>query len=104
MDEARKRLLIELEDIVGHAFYNPNIQNRGPGGLLESEGRSIRYPISFLDKNRDSFKARHVDPTLPEVVITGCYKVGANELGIMRGLNRVVTHLERNYGLVLGDR
>ena len=37
MNEKRKRLLIELEDIVGNEFYNANIQNWGPGGVFEGE-------------------------------------------------------------------
>ena len=51
MNEKRKRLLIELEDIIGHEFYNAKIQNWGPGGVFEGEGRELRYPVTFHDKN-----------------------------------------------------
>jgi len=45
-----------------------------------------------------------VDPALPaETVITGMYRLGANELSIVRALDLVVSHLERNYGLDLGE-
>jgi len=34
--------------------------------------------------------------------MTGVYKVGQNELSIMRALDRMLTHLERKHGLNLG--
>ena len=34
--------------------------------------------------------------------MTGIYKVGANELSIMRALDQVVSHLEHKHGLDLG--
>jgi hypothetical protein len=98
MDENRKRLLIELEDIIGHEFYNAKIQNWGPGGVFEGEGRALRYPVIFRDKNGNTIKTKHVDAALPaETVITGMYKFGQNELSIMRALDLVLTHLERKY-------
>ena len=51
MDEERKRLLIELEDIIGHQFYKAKIQNQGPGGVFEGEGRAVRYPVTLCDKD-----------------------------------------------------
>jgi hypothetical protein len=35
-------------------------------------------------------------------VITGMYRLGANELSIMRAFDLIVSHLERGYGLDLG--
>jgi hypothetical protein len=103
MNEKRKRLLIELEDIVGSEFYNGNIQNWGPGGVFEGEGRALRYPVTMRGKDGKFIKTKHVDPALPAAtVITGMYRLGANELSIMRALDLVVAHLERNYGLNLG--
>lgn len=103
MNEKRKRLLIELENIVGNEFYNGNIQNWGPGGVFEGEGRALRYPVTFRDKDGKTIKTKHVDPALPaDTVITGMYRLGANEQSIMRALDLVVSHLERNYGLDLG--
>lgn len=46
MNEKRKRLLIELAKIVGNEFYNGSIQNWGPGGVFEGEGRSFRYKLT----------------------------------------------------------
>lgn len=103
MNEKRKRLLIELEDIVGNEFYNANIQNWGPGGVFEGEGRALRYPVTMRGKDGNMIKTKHVDPALPaDTVITGMYRLGANELSIMRALDLVVSHLERNYRLDLG--
>jgi hypothetical protein len=34
--------------------------------------------------------------------MTGVYKVGQNELSIMRALNLILGHLERKHGLNLG--
>lgn len=105
MEESRKRLLIELEAIVGNEFYNANIQNWGPGGTFEGKGRDFRYPINFLGKDGKKLKVKRVDPSLPpDVVITGSYKVGANELYIMRALEKVLSHLERDHGFVLGGK
>lgn len=78
MNEKRKRLLIELEKIVGNEFYNGNIQNWGPGGVFEGEGRALRYPVTFRDKEDKTLKTKHVDPALPsDTVITGMYRLGA---------------------------
>ena len=103
MNETRKRLLIELENIVGNEFYNGNIQIWGPGGVFEGEGRALRYPVTFRDNDGTTTKMRHIDPALPaDTVITGMYRLGANELSIMRALDLIVSHLERGYGLDLG--
>lgn len=102
MNEKRKRLLIELENIVGNEFYNGNIQNWGPGGVFEGEGRALRYPLTLQGKDGSTIKTKHVDPALPaDTVITGMYRLGANELSIMRALDLLVSHLERGYGLDL---
>jgi len=103
MNEKRKRLLIELEKIVGNEFYNAKIQNWGPRGVFKAEGRALRYTITMRDKDGKTIKTKHVDPALPaETVITGMYRLGANELSIVRALDLVVSHLARNYGLDLG--
>lgn len=96
-------LLIELENIIGGEFYNAKIQNWGPGGVFEGEGRGLRYPLLMQDKDGKTIKTKHVDPALPAAtVITGMYEFGQNDLTIMRALDLMVTHLERNYGLELG--
>lgn len=103
MDEERKRLLIELENIIGHEFYNAKIQNWGPGGVFEGAGRELRYPVTFRDKDGKTIKTKHVDTGLTaETIITGIYKFGQNELSIMRALDLIVSHLEGKHGLDLG--
>ena len=96
-----KGLLIELENIVGNECYNSNIQNYGRWGVLESEGRSFRYPVKFYN-GVSEYKTRNVLKDIPsEDLITGYYAFGANELSIYRALHKVVTHLVKNYGLKL---
>jgi hypothetical protein len=100
MNKMRKRLLIDLEKIVGNEFYNAHIQNWGPGGVFEGEGRAIRYPITFIDRDRGALKTKNVEDKLPsDTILTGSYKLGANELSIMRALDRVLSYLERHHGL-----
>jgi hypothetical protein len=69
----------------------------------EGEGRALRYPIMFRGEDGKTIKTKQVDADLPaDTVITAIYKFGANELSIMRALDRIVSHLERSYGLDLG--
>lgn len=94
-----KKLLIELEEIVGNECYNGNIQNYGSWGELESEGRQFRYPVKFYT-GADERKRWTVRPDIPsEELITGYYAFGANELNIYRALFKIVSHLRGKYGL-----
>lgn len=94
-----KKLLIELEEIVGNECYNGNIQNYGSWGELESEGRQFRYPVKFYTGSGES-KKWTVPPSIPsEELITGYYAFGANELNIYRALYKIVSHLREEYGL-----
>ena len=94
-----KKLLIELEEIVGNECYNGNIQNYGSWGELESEGRKFRYPVKFYTGSGES-KKWSVPPDIPsEELITGYYAFGANELNIYRALYKIVSHLQGEYGL-----
>jgi hypothetical protein len=102
ISKKRLQLLITLENIVGNECYNGNIQNWGPGGVYEGEGREFRFPITFNTEDGTKIKRRSVDENLPaSVVMTGRYKFGANELNIIRALNKVVSYLENNHGLSL---
>ncbi|MCU7873574.1 MAG: hypothetical protein KZQ91_12605 [Candidatus Thiodiazotropha sp. (ex Lucinoma borealis)] len=96
-----KQLLIDLEGIVGNECYNSNIQNYGSWGVLESEGRSFRYPVKFWNGETDH-KEWNVTKDIPsEELITGYYPFGANELNIYRALHKALKYLEKNYGLKL---
>ncbi|MFZ5671936.1 MAG: hypothetical protein ACOZAM_03120 [Pseudomonadota bacterium] len=100
LTKGRKAVLIKLESIIGNECYNAKIQNWGPGGVFEGEGREFRYPISFRDQEGRRVKTRNVDSEIKsELVIGGYYAFGANELHIMKGLDRVLDYLEREYSL-----
>ena len=96
-----KKLLIELEDIVGNECYNGNIRNYSSWGELESEGRSFRYPVKFFNGREETKKWKVKKDVPSEELITGYYPFGANELSIYRALHKVLKHLENNYGFKL---
>lgn len=99
-----KRLLIEMERLVGGRCYNPSTRNYGPGGIWESEGRSFRYPLTTIPTDDSKSKHWTVPPDLTESeLITGYYQVGRNELAIMRSLVDIVRLIEREYGVDLSD-
>lgn len=97
-----RELLQRMEKIIGANCYNDNIQNRAYG-YLESTGRQFRYPVTFYTSDVTEEKRRErFDDLAPEVLITGHYKVGANELNIYRALVQIVDMLQADYGLQLG--
>lgn len=106
MNKKRRALLIELERIIGRKCYNGSIQNFAPGGIPLGEGRSFRYKLTLIKKNGERVK-----PALPGDLLqstdtefrTAHYKFGANELGIMRGLEEVLTYLEEHHGLKIAE-
>ncbi len=100
LTKTRKALLIELELIIGNLCYNANTQNRGPGGILESEGREFRYPITFRENDGRKTRKYRVDKDIhSDTILTGYYAFGANQLHIMKGLDEVLDHLESLYAL-----
>ncbi|MBZ9755261.1 hypothetical protein LB524_08180 [Mesorhizobium sp. ESP6-5] len=64
LTKARKTLLIKFESIIGNECYNANIQNWGPGGVFQGEGREFRYPITFRDEEGTKIKKRYVDENM----------------------------------------
>lgn len=102
MSKRRAQLLLELENLVGNECYNGSIQNWGSGGVFEGEGREFRYPITFINELGEKTKKRWKDTSLsPPAVQTGYYAFGANQLHIIRGLDRVLKYLEEHHGLKL---
>ena len=100
LSDRRKRLLLTLENMIGNQCYNAKIQNWGPNGLFEGEGREFRYPITFRIDQSQKTKSRRPAYDLPgNVVQTGYYAFGQNELHIMRALDKVLSFLETRYGL-----
>lgn len=94
-----RHLLIRMENIIGNECYNGSIQNYGAFGEWEGEGRSFRYPVTFI-KDGKEFKRHAVLNEFPDdVMMTGRYKFGANELSIFRALLKIVQMLRDEYGL-----
>jgi len=107
ISNARRKLLVRMESILGNACYNANIQNYGPGGVREAEGRSFRYPVTIRSQDGSTSKVR--DFAIPasvhnEVLLSGYYAFGANQLDVMAALDKILKHLEQNYGLVIPDQ
>lgn len=104
ISEKRKRLLAELESIVGNSFYNGHIQNYGPNGVREADGRGIRYPVTFHEPGGAKLKVKdhQVPRSIPVgIFLSGYYAVGANQLDVMSALDRVLRYLESKHGLVV---
>ena len=98
-----KALLIRMEGIIGSECFNGNIQNYGPGGFYQDAGRSFRYPVTFHENGEDR-KHRSVSPDIDtQVLMTGRYKFGANELNVFGALEKVVGMLQAEYGLRLPE-
>lgn len=98
-----QQLLIKMEQIIGNECYNGKIQNYGPGGVWEGEGRSFRYPVKFLD-GEEALKHWTVPGDMaPDVLMTGRYQFGSNELSIFRALAKIVEMIESDYGVRLRD-
>lgn len=104
ISKSRRELLVQLESIVGNECYNGNIQNYGPGGVRKSDGRSFRYPITFREENGAKVKisARAVPQAISsDMLHSGYYAFGANQLDVMTVLERILQYLERHHGLVI---
>jgi hypothetical protein len=92
-------ILVRMESIVSSECYNANVQNYGAWGVWEGEGRSFRYPVTYIRDGRVEKRKSRADDLQPETLITGHYKFGANELSIYRALVKIVDMLEADYGL-----
>src|SRR5689334_1851936 len=101
MNKKRLALLRDLERIVAGQCYNGHIQNWGPNGTFEGEGRYFSYPLSIIGENGEKARAYYGQPLSPKVAMTGHYAFGANKLHIMNALDKVLDHLEQSHGLKL---
>lgn len=99
MDEKiKKKILSEMESIIGNRCYNGNIQNWGAGGEWLGEGREFRYPITFLEKDLKKDKCGRSAPSMPiQRMRTGYYAFGANRLYIIQALEKILENLEDKY-------
>ena len=97
----QRELLLKLEQMIGSSCYNGNIQNWGPGGEWEGEGRDFRYPITFVSGNGQKIKVNNTASVkLTDTMLrNGYYAFGANELHIMDALQRILDYLGSEYGV-----
>ena len=106
LSKARRELLVAMESILGNECYNASIQNYGPGGVSEADGRSFRYPLTLraADGTKAKVRGRRIPPdATDEMVRSGYYQFGTNQLDIMEGLERILQYLEERHGLVLPE-
>ncbi|MCW5237686.1 hypothetical protein [Verminephrobacter eiseniae] len=92
-------MLARMESIISSACYNPKTQNYGRRGERENDGRSYRYPVTYINGGQKDQRKDKADDLPPEVLITGHYEFGANRLGIYRALVDIIYMLEADYGL-----
>lgn len=98
-NEKYRRLIEDMENIIGNSCYNGNIQNYSSWGMLEDEGRWYRYPIRF--ENYGSGKYYSCGSIPAKNLKTGHYAFGANKLAIVEALTEIIELLENKYGLEL---
>lgn len=91
-------LLVRMEGIIGQECYNGNIQNYSSWGEWEGEGRSFRYPVTFIRNGKEEKRRAHTADIEHEELVTGYYKFGANELSIYRALVKILDMLEAEFG------
>lgn len=106
MSKARKNLLGMLVYLTSDV-YNGFICNWGPNGIPYASGRSFLYPCRFRPKPGEEKLAKKafVSPaeTPDELLMTGHFKFGANEMPVYINMNIVLEYLEKNYGLVIPE-
>ena len=99
---ATVKLICDLEYLIGSECYNPNAYD----GWTGVEGCSYRYPV-YIYPNRqadDPVKVRgNVRCRIPdlssELIPTMKYKFGTNHLFIGNGIVKILSELEKRYGL-----
>jgi hypothetical protein len=106
LSKTRRALLVQLETILGNECYNANIQNYGPFGSREADGRSFRYPLTVREHDGKTQKIRSYsipNSVSDEALRSGYYAFGANQLDVMSGIERILEFLEEKHGLVIRD-
>ncbi|WP_234267569.1 hypothetical protein [Hydrogenophaga sp. NFH-34] len=104
LPKARRKALVQLESILGNECYNASIQNYGPGGVREADGRAFRYPLMVRLSDQEKQKIRDhwvPDKISDEALRSGYYAFGANQLDVMTALDKILQHLENHHGLVI---
>ena len=106
------KLLHDIEYEIGSECYNGNIQNFGPGGTWEGEGRDFRYPVRFTnsDGEVEKYKNRfpHTKSSSGELAYcvlgeerlnSAHYAFGANQLYVFRGIKHALEAIEERFGI-----
>lgn len=106
------KLLHQLEYKIGSECYNGNIQNYGPGGTWEGEGRDFRYPVTFINSDGKKGKYHSLLPitksesgNLAYCILgekrhnSAYYAFGANQLYIMRGIKKALELMEKRFNI-----
>lgn len=109
-------LLHDIEFQIGNECYNGNIQNFGPGGVWEGEGREFRYPMRFVNKEGKTERYRGKLPRTKnssgdtancvlgeERYQSAHYAFGANHLHILRGIRLALAEMEKRFNINFDD-
>ncbi|WP_423907809.1 hypothetical protein [Candidatus Spongiihabitans sp.] len=105
-------MLHDIEYKISSERYNGNIQNFGPGGVWEGEGRSFRYPVRFTNAEGGKEKYRGRVPYTKsssdemaycvlgeEQYNSAHYAFGANQLYVLIGIKHAVQMLEKRFNI-----
>lgn len=105
-------LLHEIEFEIGSECYNGNIQNFGPGGQWQGEGRDFRYPVTFINSEgrKEKYNGKYPRTKTADGDIAYCvlgenryssafYAFGANQLYILRGIKHALELIEKRFNL-----
>ena len=104
--------LHDIEYEIGSECYNGSIQNFGPGGEWEGEGRDFRYPVTFVNSEGVKEKYRGILPFARtedggfghcqlgrKRYNSAFYAFGANQLYILRGVKHALEQIEKRFGI-----
>ncbi|MCH8544433.1 MAG: hypothetical protein LAT61_12750 [Alcanivorax sp.] len=104
--------LHDIEYEIGSECYNGSIQNFGPGGEWEGEGRDFRYPVTFINSEglKEKYKGvlpftRTEDGDFCHCLLgkkrysSAFYAFGANQLYILRGVKNALEQIEKRFGI-----
>lgn len=96
----RKRILLSMENAIAKSCYNGNVQNYGPWGVPETEGRFFRFPITLHNNACANIKTKIPDVGVSmESLRASYYKFGANELHVLDALEYILQNLEKEFDL-----
>lgn len=93
-------LISELEYLVGHQCFNPNSYD----GYTGEEGRTFRYPVNYIDKNKVERRNRYkITDADAKSIGTMHYKFGSNHLYIGDALIKILQHIEEKCGIDINE-